>query len=311
MASVRAADPPEARYFPAWEHAELPPPPAWGFRNWAALVGPGLLMAGSNIGSGEWLFGPIVTAQYGGGVMWLALTSILLQVFYNLEVMRYAVYTGEPILVGLFRTRPGPKFWTATYLLLDLGSVFPYMSSNAAVPLAAAFLGRLPTPDDGGLIRAISYGIFLASFVPLLFGGKIYNAIERVMVAKILLVLPYLGLIALVWVPLETWKEIFGGLLRFGYVPEGGAEWATLAAFAAVSGAGGLTNTYFSNYARDKGWGMGSLVGAIPSAVGGKTISLAHVGKVFAPAGENLERWRGWIRHLLRDQLARTVCHRR
>ena len=44
---------------------------------------------------------------------------------------------------------------------------------------------------------------------------------------------------------------------------------------------GGLANTLFSNYARDKGWGMGARVGAIPSAVGGLPISLSHVGEVF------------------------------
>ena len=31
----------------------------------------------------------------------------------------------------------------------------------------------------------------------------------------------------------------------------------------------------------EKGWGMGARVGAIPSAIGGRTISLSHVGSVF------------------------------
>jgi len=288
---------------PPWDQGELPKPPQWGRRRWAALIGPGLLMAGSNIGGGEWLFGPIVTAKYGGGIMWLATTSILLQIFYNLEVMRYAMYTGEPILVGLFRTAPGPRFWAAVYLLLDSGGIWPYQSSNAAVPLAAAWLGRLPGSGDGELVRRIGYAVFLAAFVPLLFGGKIYNAVERIMVTKIVLVLSYLGFIAVVWAPAAIWKEIFTGLVSFGRLPAGEVEWSTLAAFAAIAGAGGMTNSYLSNLARDKGWGMGALVGAIPSAIGGKTISLAHVGKVFALSPESLERWRGWRRHVIRDQL--------
>ena len=261
-------------------------------------------MAGSNIGGGEWLFGPIVTARYGGGIMWLAATSIVLQLFYNLEVMRYAMYTGEPILVGLFRTPPGPRFWAVFYLALDSGAIWPYMASNAAVPLAAAFLGRLPGPEDAELVRRLGYGIFLIAFVPLLFGGKIYNAIERVMTVKIVLVLSYLIFLAVVWAPWEAWKEVFSGLVRFGHVPAGEVDWATLAAFAGIAGAGGLTNSYFSNMARDKGWGMGARVGAIPSAIGGKTIALAHVGKVFRLTPESLGRWRGWRRHVLRDQLA-------
>jgi hypothetical protein len=85
-------------------------------------------------------------------------------------------------------------------------------------------------------------------------------------------------------------------------------DWAMLAAFAAIAGSGGLTNSLFSNYARDKGWGMGALVGAIPSAVGGRTIALSHVGRVFAVNRESLARWRGWIRHIRRDQALWSAC---
>jgi hypothetical protein len=60
----------------------------------------------------------------------------------------------------------------------------------------------------------------------------------------------------------------------------------------------------FSNYARDKGWGMGPRVGAIPSAIGGRKIALSHTGKVFALDAERLARWRGWLQHIRRDQLA-------
>ena len=62
-------------------------------------------MVGANIGGGEWLFGPLVTAQYGGKVLWLASLAILVQVAYNLSVMRYTLYTGETIFVGFFRLR--------------------------------------------------------------------------------------------------------------------------------------------------------------------------------------------------------------
>ena len=42
-----------ARFFPPWESDVLEKPPAFGWRNWTALIGPGLLMAGANIGGGE------------------------------------------------------------------------------------------------------------------------------------------------------------------------------------------------------------------------------------------------------------------
>lgn len=92
----------------------------------------------------------------------------------------------------------------------------------------------------------------------------------------------------------------------FKYVGEHGnlppLDWAVIVAFIAIAGAGGLTNTMFSNYARDKGWGMGCHVGAIPSAFGGMKISLSHTGKVFPPDAENRSKWRGWMTHIRRDQ---------
>ncbi len=290
-------------HFPVWEKSELPPAPVFRVHQWKILIGPGLLMAGSNIGGGEWLLGPVVTAQYGGRIMWLATLAIVMQVFYNLAVMRYALYSGESIFVGFLRTWPGARFWTPFYLLLDLGIYWPFLSANAAVALAAVILHRLPTAHDNDLVRELSYGVFLMAFVPLIFGGKIYNSLERVMTAKLLLVLGYLSFIALFWVSWETKLEIFSGLFRFGALPSGDFSWATLAAFSAIAGAGGLTNASFSNYVRDKGWGMGSQVGAIPSAVGGKTIKLSHVGKVFEITPQNLGQWKGWLRHILRDQL--------
>ena len=91
-----------------------------------------------------------------------------------------------------------------------------------------------------------------------------------------------------------------------GYVSEHGQlpplDWAMIVAFIAIAGAGGLTNTMFSNYARDKGWGMGCHVGAIPSACGGITVALSHTGKVFPLDAENRSKWSGWMKHIGRDQ---------
>src|SRR5580698_7424171 len=126
-----------AGYLPPWRVDQLPEPPRPGWRLWVGLIGPGVVLAGSSIGSGEWLFGPAVSAQYGGSLLWLAGLSILGQVFCNLEMMRYAVYSGESIIVGYLRTWPGPRFWMLWYAVLDVAMIWPFNASNAAVPLAA------------------------------------------------------------------------------------------------------------------------------------------------------------------------------
>lgn len=454
---------------PAWTVGDLPEPPRPGWKSWAKMIGPGVLLAGASVGSGEWLFGPAVSALYGGTLLWIGTLSIVSQLFANLQMMRYAVYCGESIIIGYLRTWPGPRFWIVWYAMLDLAAIWPFNASNAAVPLAAAILGRLPGEGDSTvlgwalsdtwMVKLLGYAIFLASFIPLIFGGTIYRMLRAVMGIKLVLVLGYLCVATALLVSRTNAWEIVTGLVKVGVVPlraetvvagphftigeqsgdatisvkgtieqgnplvtevlidsagerrkfgglpavpkdlrpsvdrlidravmlaqpgrffierirggsmvvvEGGIDggewkadqyvvaeaggreefselvavpepfrgqvaelvdrqgcelttfpdywsrrhdlprldWAMLASFAAIAGAGGLSNTLFSNFARDAGWGMGKNVGAIPSAVGGMQISLSHVGETFRPTEENRRRWQGWLRHVRRDQVA-------
>ena len=458
----------EAGVLQPWTVGELPPAPKGGFAFLKKAIGPGMMMAGASLGAGEWLFGPAVSAQYGAALLWLASLSIVGQLFVNLEVMRYALYTGEPVFVGFFRTRPGPRLWIVLYLILSSYLIWPYMASNAAVPLAAAVLGHLPgdatitilglTISESVLVKILGYCVFLGAFVPLIFGGTVYRMLEWILTAKVVIILGFFIIIAVLMVPGNIAWEVTQGFFRFGTVPQradtiivgphftwteyegpsvstvrgtlengrplvtsfivrtgedeqrfamgesipldlqpqyqrmvaaalarverGGffvrhrqeqsilvvegdvdsdgswrpaafsaragdrvsswrrleeipeplastftelvrnhgvkhqnlfrylfahgqlpdLDWALLAAFVSIAGAGGFANSLLSNYARDKGWGMGARMGAIPSAVGGGRVTLSHVGQVFPLHQANLVRWRGWIRHIVRDQ---------
>jgi hypothetical protein len=312
---------------PRWEIGPLAAAPRFGWRQLPLLLGPGLVMGASAIGGGEWLTGPMNTARYGGAVLWLATLSILGQTLYNIEISRYTLYTGEPIFTGKFRTKPGPLFWLPIYLLLDFGSFFPYLAAGAAVPLLTMWLGDLPGKADLAEHKWLPCAIFLGAMFPLLIGGKVYNSIKAVMATKLIVVLGFLMFLALFYSSASTWIEIISGFFKFGTVPIKDADpsatrnvfasllagegWpdidfstiGILAAMAAIAGNGGLTNTPISNYTRDQGWGMGKEVGAIPSIIGGHTLHLSHVGKVFRVTADSLVRWKGWVRHITRDQL--------
>src|SRR5436190_14219645 len=99
---------PGTKAMPRWDTGELIEAPIFTWRNILAMIGPGLVMGASAIGGGEWLAGPAVTAKYGGALLWVATVSILFQVVYNIEISRYALYTGEPIFTGKFRLPPHP-----------------------------------------------------------------------------------------------------------------------------------------------------------------------------------------------------------
>ena len=123
---------------PTWGVAELPDPPPLSWRHWTRFIGPGIVMMGIQIGGGEWLFGPEITARYGGGLMWIATVAIVLQVFYNIECGRYARYCGEPVFTGFMRCRPGPMFWMGLVMLLNISSLIPGLSTHAAAMLASS-----------------------------------------------------------------------------------------------------------------------------------------------------------------------------
>lgn len=221
--STQEAPRPGSQKMPAWKTGELIDAPRFTWRNWAAMIGPGLVAGGAAIGGGEWLLGPIVTAQYGGAMMWLALISILGQVIYNIEISRYTLYSGEPIFTGKFRTLPGPGFWLCVYLVLDFGAVFPYLASNAATPLGALMIGQIPTPltnnNHWWLLKILGYVIFLGCLVPLLVGGKVYNSLKAVMMFKIVFVFGFLVVLGIFFSKPATWVDIFSGFLKVGNVP--------------------------------------------------------------------------------------------
>ena len=315
---------------PEWSVADLPEPEPIRLKQWHRFIGPGIVMCGIQIGGGEWLYGPSITATYGGALMWIATVAIIVQSFYNLEAGRYAIYSGEPIFTGFMRLRPGPAFWITGTMLLSVGALIPGLASHAATIIAAFFLDRPPGPEDQGLVMTIGYATLAIAILPTLVGGKIYNMLQYVMTAKVVIVLGFCLLTGLLFVTPENWANVFVGFLRFGEIPVDGpledglkptrniftslwsdgtlpimslANIAALGAFAGYAGGGGLSNSSYSNFVRDKGWGMGKHVGAIASAVGGRDIKLSHIGTVFPPNEKNLKRWKGWWGYIKRDQL--------
>jgi hypothetical protein len=300
---------------PPWESAALPEPVPFSVRNAVKAIGPGVILLGAAIGSGEWLLGPALTARYGGMLLWIATISVLLQVCLNTEASRYTLYTGEPIFSGYMRCRPGSRFWSFFYIVVDSPGLWPGLVANAATAVAAAWLtigsgtgefgpavvARLK--DEEALVRTCAYLIFALCVGLVLFGGKVYNMLKASITFMVVWILGYLILVDLFMVGPATWGRVALGFLSFGQIPPG-VDWSLIAAFSAFAGAGGLGNASTSNYIREQGWGMGGEVGAIPSAVGGKNISLSHIGKVFPLTEENVRRFREWYKYVRFDQYA-------
>jgi hypothetical protein len=281
-------------YGPELEVDELPSPPPLKFSSVIRIIGPSAIVLGVAIGSGEWLIGPANVVLYGPYILWIATVSILLQTFLNVEMVRYTIYSGEPIFNGMLRLWPGPKFWGPLLFILSvLERAWPAWAFACATAVVAAFLGRIPGAQDAQLVMITGVILALVIVGIVSVGGIIERALEIAQWVMIFLIIGTLAVLNAAAVPSSTAAEVAKGFFTFGYLPKG-ATLVLLGALAGYAGAGGLNNTTVTNYYRDKGIGMGAKVGAIPSLVGGKRITVSPAGKVFRVDPEDLRRWKVW-----------------
>jgi hypothetical protein len=306
----------EAGKLPPWTVAELPAPPPYSLKNALRVTGAGAIILGLSIGSGEWLIGPAVTAQFTAALLWVATISILLQWIFNEEACRYTLYTGEPIYSGFMRTKPGPAFWGWVYSILaflQLG--WPGWAASAATAIVAAQIGSVPGAEHQGQVLFWGYVTFFAALALFLFGRKVERQLELAEWFMIAWIIIFLVIVGVVYVAPSTWLTVILGFVGggafaiqnpqtgqpIGLIPQG-ADWFVLAGFAAYAGAGGVANATITNWVRDKGMGMAALAGYIPGAVGGHRVDLAATGKVFEPTPEQVSRFAQWWRYIRFDQ---------
>ncbi len=292
-----------------WQTADLPKPPALRGLNILGVIGPGIVVLGLAIGSGEWLLGPTTFIKYGLSLLWVTTVAAFLQTVLNTELIRYTMYTGEPALIGFMRTRPGARFWAWVYALFYFFQVgWPGWAGASAGAIFYLFVGRLPGNVDTSAMYWIAVGTFLMCVLILVLGQRIGRTLE--ILNWILLVFIFGGLVMLClrYAAPGKWLETAVGFAgfnlqenRFIFLPAG-ADWFLIGAFAAYSGAGGVVNLMVSSWARDKGFGMGSVVGFIPAAMGRRRGRLAHVGSTFEITPQSRKDWQGWWRIVGVDQ---------
>jgi hypothetical protein len=213
------------------------------------------------------------------------------------------MYTGETAFSGFMRTSPGPRFWGWIYAIMGaLQAGWPGWAAASAAAIFAATAGHLPGAADRGAMLAWGYVSFAAAVFVLLFGGTVERGLEKISTFIVIWIFVFLLIFNIGFVPIEYWWKLFKGLFQFGVIPES-ADWLLLGAFAAYSGAGGVSNIWTASWIRDKGFGMGSVAGAITSAVAGKQIALSKIGSIFDPTKEsNMKSWKIWWKYLWMDQ---------
>lgn len=276
---------------------------------WLGVVGPGVIVLGASIGSGEFLLGPAAFVKYGLTMLWVSGCAMALQTLFNEELMRYTLATGEPVVTGFMRTKPHATFWAWIYAALYFLQVgWPAWAGTAAGAFFFLFTKQLSGAADANTVYFIGVGLFLLCVLILLVGRRIERTLEMLNWILVACILSGFLVLALRFVEGATLGEALLGFTgystharTFQFLPPG-ADFFLIGAFAGYSGAGGVINLTLSNWARDRGYGMGGVAGFIPSAMGGEKRELAHTGYRFADTPEQMSRWRGWWRIVHADQ---------
>ncbi len=111
------------------EHIQDPPT---SFVAIFKLIGPGLILASSIVGSGELIATTVLGAENGYTLLWLIVLSCLIKIVVQNELGRYAIGTGETTLEAFDRV-PGPRllvgwmvwcwFFMVMFTLMQVGGM--------------------------------------------------------------------------------------------------------------------------------------------------------------------------------------------
>ena len=166
---------------PPWSRADLPDPPMPRGLSWIGVCGPGVIVLGVSIGSGEFLLGPATFVKHGLSLLWVTLVAVFFQTVFNTELMRYTLATGEPVVTGFMRTRPGQD-------VLGMVLRVPLFPADRLAGVGRDRGGRdlLPVrsvasrtlPAESMAIYAIGVATLLACVVVLLLGKRIARTLE-------------------------------------------------------------------------------------------------------------------------------------
>ncbi|MCA9094843.1 MAG: Nramp family divalent metal transporter, partial [Planctomycetaceae bacterium] len=112
-------------------------------------IGPGIILAGSIVGSGELILTTALGAKFGFQFLWLILFSCVIKVFVQIELGRFTLSSGKPLLVAL-NELGGPRcganwqVWWFIIMLFATTVQLGAMTGGVALALNSAFPNVVP-----------------------------------------------------------------------------------------------------------------------------------------------------------------------
>lgn len=251
--------------------------PPKGFRAVLRKLGPGLIVSGSIVGSGELIATTTLGASVGFAALWLILLSCVIKVVVQEELGRYCISSGETTFQALDRI-PGPRWrvsWVVwSWLIMLAGVSFQQGGIIGGVALVFSLAFPFMEPEAWTIVAAgLAVVVLLRGY---------YSHIERtctILVASFTFITMVCA-VALFWTSYSiSWENVWEGF-SFG-LPSGGLAVA-FAAFG-ITGVGATELVYYPYWCLEKGY--------------------ARFVRSDKGSPDWLERAKGWIRVMQIDAL--------
>ena len=143
--------------------------PPRGFVATIKQLGPGLIIAGSIVGSGELIATTKTGAQAGIALLWLIIIGCVIKVFVQIELGRYSITHGQTTLAAL-NTIPGRRlgpvnwilwFWVAMMAatIAQLGGIVGGVGQAMAIsfPITGDFRDAIAVPSEKEIARYLRW----------------------------------------------------------------------------------------------------------------------------------------------------------
>lgn len=227
------------------EHVRKPPADRWST---IRQLGPGLLLTGSIVGSGELIATTRLGAEVGFVVLWLILLSCAVKVPVQSELGRHAIATGQTTFVA-FNKVPGPRLrvtwlvWGSLFLLLwstmQIGGILGTMSLSL----------DLIFPTVGGTAWVV-----ILTLIGMSLGlvGQ-YLTLERITTVLVALftITTLASALLLFWTPYAVTPGVILDGLRFALPPDGAV---TAFAVFGITGVGASELLLYPYWCVEKGY---------------------------------------------------------
>lgn len=154
--------------------------PPVGIGNSLKFLGPGIILVGSVVGSGELILTTTLGAAVGFSMLWWVLLSCWGKNIIQAELGRYTVSSGEPFLHAFNRLPgklPGPRGKVSWFIYLWLFSIIPVHMSGGGIYGAAGQAVHMAFP----ILESKWWTIILAGLASVLILTGTYLFLERLL----------------------------------------------------------------------------------------------------------------------------------